>query len=387
VAFDPRQPLPDAPVPWVPSTMPPARRRPPYVMTDMIAAEPALAERLASRLAEDAQLAALAAALRSAAAEGRPIVTTGCGTSEHAAMAMAFILDEALDLPPGRGAQAVQALEMLHAPLADGLLIAVSHEGGTWATIEALRAARNAGAQTALVTVSDRSPGAALASIVVTTQEQDQSWCHTVGYLSPLVVACVAADLLTGRPTDAHQVGALLVQSADDRRATAVANRLALCSRTITTGSGIDYVAARELALKIEEGARLPAVAHQLETVRHGHLAAADETTALVIIATAGAGRIDAVMNRTEALLRSAAALRMTVAGIVDTEGEAGLDHSLTPAGRLVTPATAQLPDAAGAALTSAIALQLLAERLAGARGVNPDTLGREEPRQAAAHE
>jgi glucosamine 6-phosphate synthetase-like amidotransferase/phosphosugar isomerase protein len=36
-------------------------------------------------------------------------------------------------------------------------------------------------------------------------------------------------------------------------------------------------------------------------------------------------------------------------------------------------------------ALGAAIPLQLLAERLARARGTNPDTLGREDPRQAAA--
>jgi hypothetical protein len=37
------------------------------------------------------------------------------------------------------------------------------------------------------------------------------------------------------------------------------------------------------------------------------------------------------------------------------------------------------------AALAAAIPAQLVAERLARARGVNPDTLGREDPRQAAA--
>jgi hypothetical protein len=36
-------------------------------------------------------------------------------------------------------------------------------------------------------------------------------------------------------------------------------------------------------------------------------------------------------------------------------------------------------------ALGAAIPLQLLAERLARGRGLNPDTLGREDPRQAAA--
>jgi glutamine---fructose-6-phosphate transaminase (isomerizing) len=387
VAFDPRQPLPGAPLPWAPSTMPPARRQPPYLMTDMIAAESALAERLAARLADDAALHELVGALRATADAGRPIVTTGCGTSEHAAMAMAYILDEALGLPVGRGVRAVQALETLHAPLADGLLLAVSHEGGTWATNEALRAARDAGAQTALVTVSDRSPGAAISEIVVTTGEQDQSWCHTVGYVSPLIVAAVTADVLTDRDVDAHEVGALLARSADAPAAAASATGLAGCARLITVGWGIDYVAARELALKVEEGARLPAVAHQLETVRHGHLAAADETTGMVLIVSQGATQHEQVMSRVDAVARSAQALGMPLAAILAPAADAQIAGRLTPAGRLVLPSVEGLPAAAGAALTAALALQLLTERLARARGVNPDTLGRDDPRQAAAHD
>jgi glutamine---fructose-6-phosphate transaminase (isomerizing) len=356
-------------------------------MTDMIAAEPALAERLAARLAQDAALHELVGALRAAADAGRPMVTTGCGTSEHAAMALAHILDEALGLPVGRGVLAVQALETLRSPLADGLLLAVSHEGGTWATNEALRAARDAGAQTALVTVSDGSPGAAIAEIVVTTNEQDQSWCHTVGYVSPLVVAAVTADVLTGRDVGAHEMGALLAQSADARSAAASAAGLARCRRLITTGWGIDYVAARELALKVEEGARLPAVAHRLETVRHGHLAAADETTGMVLIVSDGATQHEPVMGRVAAVARSAQALGMPVAAILAPAADAQIDGRLTGAGRLVLPPVESVSPAAGAALTAALALQLLTGRLAHARGVNPDTLGRDDPRQAAAHD
>ncbi|MBA3740151.1 MAG: hypothetical protein H0W98_03260 [Chloroflexi bacterium] len=44
------------------------------------------------------------------------------------------------------------------------------------------------------------------------------------------------------------------------------------------------------------------------------------------------------------------------------------------------------MPPLTGSLLASAIALQLLTERLARARNVNPDTLGREDAAQAAAH-
>ena len=68
---------------------------------------------------------------------------------------------------PGPGAVAAQAFELSLDPPSAGLVIGVSHEGGTAATNAAMAAARAAGARTALLTVSSRSPGAA---------EADRPW-------------------------------------------------------------------------------------------------------------------------------------------------------------------------------------------------------------------
>ena len=104
----------------------------------------------------------------------------------------------------------VQAFELARRPPGSGVVVAVSHEGGTDATNAALRSAHEAGATTGLLTVSGRSPGAALAELVVTTEEQDQSWCHTVGYLSPMVAGAVIAGILGGESLDAIALRALL---------------------------------------------------------------------------------------------------------------------------------------------------------------------------------
>lgn len=380
-------PLPGAPDPWATSAMPSVRRRAPYLMTEMIAAEPALAERLARRLARDERAARLAELVRGSAASRRPVVVTGCGTSEHAAMGVAEILSDALQQQPGRELRAIDALEALHRPLADGLLLGVSHEGGTWATIEAMRAAAAAGARTALITVSDRSPAAEGAELVVITDEQDQSWCHTVGYLSPLVVATVVAAIIAGRRHDAVALRALLDVADDPHRAASVAARLGPCARLLVAGSGIDHVSARELALKIEEGSHGPATAHRLETVRHGHLAAADERTGLILVLSDVAAATAGIVDRAGAVLRSAASLGMPAAAIVGPDADSRLPASLTPAGRIVLPTIRRVAPVPGTLVASGLALQLLAERLARARGVNPDTIGREDPRQAAAHD
>jgi fructoselysine-6-P-deglycase FrlB-like protein len=356
-------------------------------MTEMIAAEPALAERLASRLAADPALQRLAEDVRAAAASSAPTVITGCGTSEHAAMVISGLLADALretGVADPRVAS-VQAFELWGRPPTSGIVVAVSHEGGTWATNEALRASAAGGAATALVTVTDRSPGAALAVTVIATGEQDQSWCHTVGYLSPVVAGSALAMAIRRSALDPAAVRAVVDAADDAPGSEAVASALERCRRMVIVGSGLDHAAARELALKIEEGVHLPSVAHQLETLRHGHLAAADDRTGLVLLLTDPEGRGATIVERAMDVLRSAAALGMPAAGILAADIGDDLPADLTPAGRLAVAVSGRLPRTIGAALGVARPLQLVAERLARSRGVNPDPIGRDDPRQAAA--
>ena len=101
--FDADAPLPAAPDPWDFMPTPAARPGPPWAMAEMIAAEPGLADRVAARLVDDGSAARLAAAVSACASGGEPVVFTGCGTSEHAAMAVAAILREGVARSrPGR---------------------------------------------------------------------------------------------------------------------------------------------------------------------------------------------------------------------------------------------------------------------------------------------
>jgi len=164
-----------------------------------------------------------------------------------------------------------------------------------------------------------------------------------------------------------------------------VAASLVGSDRVVVAGSGGDHVTARELALKIEEGARLPSEAHDLETVLHGHLAAATRWTGLIVVMTeADAGAL--LRERAVRVLTAARALGVPAAAILADSTASDLPDEMTPAGRIVLPHTGRVGGVAGSLLASAVALQVLTERLARARGVNPDTLGREDPAQAAAH-
>ena len=390
--FDPRAPLAAAPEPWTELPSPSLRSGPPFAMTDMIAAEPFLAERILDRLGDPQGPAGrLAGAIGQAASSGAPIVVTGCGTSEHAAQAVVEILREGLrsgGLPSGPATiLAAQAFELALDPPTGGLLIGISHEGGTTATIRALEAAAVAGARTAVITGSAGSPAAAAASpeLVVETVEMDHGWCHTVGYLSPLVAAAAIADELAGRSLDRATVRDLLASgAADEMGAEAIAAVLAGCATIIAVASGADRPAARELALKIEEAAWIPTTMYDLETVLHGHLAATDATTGLVLILTDRHERAARVARARQALA-AARVLGIKAAAIVARDVHGQLDAVLTPAGRLRVDEAKALPAPLAALLGTATPLQLLTERIARARGTNPDLIRRDDPVYLAA--
>ena len=375
--FPPDSPLPGAPDPWAASSAPPVRSGPPYIMDEMIAAEPALAERLFWLLGRaDGAASRLAAEVKAAAAAGAPIVATGCGTSEHGAMAIAAILTDALRTA-GRPASvtAAQAFEAALDPQDGGLLIGVSHEGGTAATLRAMDAARARGARVGLITVSERAPGAAHADVVVATGEQDQSWCHTVGYLSPVLAGAALGGLVSGIPPEVGVVRDLLFEGANrPDAAESLAAALAGADRLLVVGSGVDLVSARELALKIEEACYLPASAHDIETVLHGHLPATDARTGMIII-VADPLRRNERWERALGLFRAAGRIGIRSGAILAAGMSWALPPELTPAGRILVQEAPDLRGPVAALVGTATPLQVLASRLARARGANPDLI------------
>ncbi len=412
---DPGEPLPGAPEPWAETDMPPLRDGPPYHMTEMIEAEPALSVRILERVARDGSARRLAAEVLEHAQAGRPILVVGCGTSEHGAQAVAELLGEVLGLAgsrtgPGEPAEpvALQAFEASQLPsfaAHRALVIAVSHEGATRATMYALVAAGARGARTAVITASRRSPAAIAADIVIETGELDQSWCHTVGYLSPIVAGIeVGREIRAlggplggplGRPPDPTgetppeldpgDVRSLLergLSAAAVAGAETIAARLAGKDRIVVVGGGVDRIAARELTLKIEEGAHVPAAMRDVETLLHGHLAGMDASTGLIAIAADAVGGSRPL--RLTQLLDAVREIGIQPAAIVAT-GPTGLydeaiPAELTPAGRIVIDTARSPGSVAGALLATTIPLQLVTERLARARGVNPDPIRRDDP-------
>jgi glucosamine--fructose-6-phosphate aminotransferase (isomerizing) len=358
---------------------PELRDGPPGVMEDMIAAQPGLAGTIATA----AGAAGIAHAVTTAARAGEPIVVAGCGTSEHGALAVTALLDDALRASGSRARpECRQSLDAALDPRAGGVCIGISHDGTTRATIHALAAAQAAGAVTATIGARDDSPLALTSDCVLTTPLRDRSWCHTVAYTSTILAGAAIAGAIDGR--DRSGSGATMTAALAERpRIEQLAARIHGASRILAAGLGADLTTARELALKIEEGARIPATALHLESLLHGHLAACEaETTALVLLAADARGGA-----RRDARLAGAAAAAAAI-GIptVAIGSEAAVDGLPSGVECLVTPTGDATPPLA-ALLTGAVSLQLLTVALAHLAGSNPDLIRREQApyREAAA--
>lgn len=313
-------------------------------MQEMIFGQPELPEMVAAH-PDTRRLANL---LAEASERAEPVVFAGCGTSEHAARAAAAMMSAA---PSGARALARDAFEVALDPPATGLLVGISHEGRTQATIDALRTARSNGAKTALITACPSTGPEGVH--VIGTPRHDDSWCHTVAYTSPLLAVGLALELLT--PAVSRQIIVGELEALAQRQADAAA--VAGCARILIVGSEVDEITAAELALKIEEATHVPATPLGVEKVLHGHLPAADASTgiALVRFACTGAAQRDA---------RAAdvvAAARVLACPVI----------ALTPRYTVGNPAEALL--------AGALALQLLTLELAHVRRTNPDLIRREE--------
>ena len=148
----------------------------------------------------------------------------------------------------------------------------------------------------------------------------------------------------------------------------------------IVIGSGADRIAARELTLKIEEGVHVPTAYRDLETLLHGHLAGIDQLTGLLLVLADTSPDPDLRARRASDVLRAASEIGVLSGAILAERHAARIATALTPAGRLVVPAAPALPAVVGALVGSLVPLQLLTERLARLRGVNPDPIRRDDP-------
>ncbi len=367
-----------------PAVYPELRSAAPWVMEDMIEAQVMLPEALDDSLASSAPR--LVEMMHAAADAGEPIVVSAVGTSGHSARAVALILNGAMgeSAVAAGPAEARESADEALAPRSRGLCIAISHGGLSTSTVRALAAAREAGARTALVTAADNTPARDIADVVLVTPLRDKSYCHTVGYTSPMLAGFYLASAYRQEEFPAAGLGRYLSELLTMRtRALEIGGELGKAERLVSAGSLIDVPTARELALKVAEGAWVPTTMLGVEDTLHGHLVAHDANSALVVVAT-GDPNADRAAEGAHELLMAARQIGLQTAAILSPDLEGAILSEDVTAGKLVIPHAA-LPELVTSLLGGAVALQLLTIGLVYARKTNPDLLRREQAPYRAA--
>jgi len=359
-----------------PAVYPELRSAAPWVMEDMIEAQVTLPEALGDSLASSAPR--LVEMLHAAAGDGEPIVVSAVGTSGHSARAVALILNGAMgeSAVAAGPAEARESADEALAPRRRGLCIAISHGGLSTSTARALAAAREAGAKTALITAADNTPARDIADVVLVTPLRDKSFCHTVGYTSPMLTGFYLASAYRGEEFPAAALGRYLRELLTMRsRALEIGGALGKAERLVAAGSLIDVPTAKELALKVAEGAWVPTTVLGVENTLHGHLVAHDANSALVVVVTGGPSA-DRAAEGAHQLLMAARRIGLRTAAILSPDLEGAILSEDVTAGKVVIP-RAELPEIVTSLLGGAVALQLLTIGLVHARGTNPDLLRR----------
>ena len=355
------------------------RTQHPYYMYEAIAAQPdairAVISTQKERCAEVAEVLS----------HKRRIYVVGIGTSWHAALAGASIMEagpmDAGPMDAGPEAFACNSFEFCVSPprvTADDAVIVISHRGTKRSSYDALDVAKDLGAYTVAVTSTDPGPRIQVADVGIRTVEQEKSAAFTISYTTALTVLALLNLGMAGRLDDpTNGLDALPQQVADildaeeDVRTVVAEHRLR--RRFISAGWGANRANAYEVALKIKETSRADCEGFQTEQLLHGPFCSLDSDCMLTLIAPAGEDR-----GRSVDLAKAARELGSPVWALTN-RGDAGL----ADAGAVTFP----LPDCPAylMPIASVVPLQLFTYHLALARGTHPDLFQQDDPLQAAA--
>jgi glucosamine--fructose-6-phosphate aminotransferase (isomerizing) len=362
-------------------------------MHDAILAQPACIDRMLGSRRELIERASEAAAAK------KRIIFSGIGTSYNAARLGAFFLRH---LTAGRAlVQVEQSFEFIHYPLALGpedAVILSSHRGWKNFSVEALKAAKAAGALTIAVTGELGGEGMGLADFRIATCEQELSFAHTKSFTSALAALALFAvrvaqhrHLLSdaGAAEALHEIENISTRLrnalACEATCAAAAKEIALRQRLLFVGAGPLWVVSSEASLKVKETSYLHAEGFETEEFLHGPFSEMDSRASLVALLVGGSGSAQpapAYARLAQALCAVGELGVFRVAVISGHSSNAPAAPPDIPAERVIElPAVPEWLSA----FTHVVAVQFLSYYLALACGTRPDTGRQHEPAHARA--
>jgi glucosamine--fructose-6-phosphate aminotransferase (isomerizing) len=214
-------------------------------------------------------------------------VLCGRGSSGHAGVFLRYLIETRLRLPVSASAPSV--ITTFNKPLAlrNALFIVVSQSGRSPDLVAATRSARQSGARTVAIVNAASSPVADAAEFVVAIEAGAE---HSVAATKTVIGSMAAgAELIAALAGDDDLPSALDRLPARIARGqaldwAAVSGDLREASAVFVASRGLGLGSAREIALKLAEVLRLPALGFSAAELQHGPRAAVSANTPVIML-------------------------------------------------------------------------------------------------------
>ncbi|KJS17902.1 MAG: glutamine--fructose-6-phosphate aminotransferase [Peptococcaceae bacterium BRH_c4b] len=302
------------------------------------------------------------------------IYITACGTAYHAGLVGKHVIEKLARIP----VEADIASEFRYRdPMIDDktLLIVVSQSGETADTLAAMREARRRGAKAIAVTnVVDSTVAREADYVLYTWAGPEIAVASTKAYTTQLMAMYLLALYFAERrgtmPREELKTVIREMKKLSDKVKVILDNCQAIdkfvaeyshCGSAFFIGRGLDHTVAQEGALKLKEISYMHAEAYAAGELKHGTLALIIQGVPVIALATQQALFEKMVSNIKEVKARDATVIALAMEGIKEVEKVA--DHVMH------IPSTHPVL----APILSVVPLQLLAYRMAVARGSDVD--------------
>ena len=351
------------------------RSQHPYFMHEMILEQP-------NALYETLELCKRQATEITSLWEGATkLITTGCGTSFHAALASANVF---YSLFQRTNVEAIQSFELKHyynSLNSSTVVIGFSHTGATKTTVDSLQRAIGSGARTvALTGVSGSAITKLSGRHLVVGNGLEKSRAHTKSYTSSVLAAIYLGAQYLKSEASNSSAEALLEQvneiteyvhstiKLNEKKIAELASSLGRkTKRTFILGAGPNHATALEAALKMKETSYSSAEGMETEQFLHGPWVSLTNDSIVFVLVPQGPSK-----ERNMDLLKALKNLGVKTVAITDDKRivESASDSIYVPDVREeLTP------------LVYIVPLQLYAYYVAIESGLNPDFIHYDDPK------
>ena len=243
------------------------------------------------------------------------MVLCGRGSSGHAGVHLRYLIETSLGLVVSASAPSIVTSYRKAPNVAGALFVVISQSGRSPDLVAATRAAREGGALTLALVNAPDSPVAQAAELVLPIAAGPE---RAVAATKTVVNSLVAGAQLVARWAEDAELEAAIrrlpdrLAAARDLDWSAWTADLAAAPASFVTGRGLGLGPIREIALKISETLRLPALAYSAAELRHGPRAAVLPATPVLALRQGdevGAG-IDALVEELRAARHPGPCLR-----------------------------------------------------------------------------